>query len=251
MYIFNAHVLFRMLVSCVLFLRKKSLKKVRANSSSKDIHKCPGKFVVTEPIFIISVILSFFLFLSSVHAYNKDNTNEQLKVKAAFILNLARFVEWPNVSKDNEKQNVTICFYQYNFLKESIDTILNKKINNKPVKIKIVKELSLKESCEVVLIPASALSMFVKYNNFENLHERITITDLSSDDSEHSLDQALENEYLLENKIIFRLKRRKSRLHFEINKIASERLGINIGSELLKLGVLVKDQDSDAEREYP
>ena len=111
-------------------------------------------------------------------------------------------------------------------------------------------EMSLQERCEMVLIPASALSMFVKYNNFEDLHEKITITDLGSDDREHPLDQALENEYLLENKIIFRLKRKKSRLHFEINKIASERPGIHMGSELLKLGVLVKVQDSDAEREY-
>lgn len=110
--------------------------------------------------------------------------------------------------------------------------------------------MSLQERCEMVLIPASALSMFVKYNNFEDLHEKITITDLSSDDREHPLDQALENEYLLENKIIFRLKRKKSRLHFEINKISYERPGIHIGSELLKLGVLVKVQDSDAEREY-
>ncbi len=218
---------------------------------SKDNYKCPGKYSVTDYVFIIPAMLSCFLVISSAHAYHKDSTDEQLRVKAAFILNLARFVEWPNVSKDKEKQNVIICFYQYNFLKESIDTILNKKINNKPIKIKTINELSLKERCDVVLIPASALFMFVKYNNFENLHEKITITDLSSDDRDHSLEQALENEYLLENKIIFRLKRKKSRLHFEINKIASERLGIHIGSELLKLGVLVKDQDSDAEREYP
>ena len=238
-------------MSSVLFLRKKSFKKVRSNTGSKYYDKCTAKFSVTDSVFIIPAMLSFFLVVSSVHAYHKNNTNEQLKVKAAFILNLARFVEWPKVTKDKERQNVIICFYQYNFLKESIDTILNKKINNKVIKIKIITELSLKERCEVVLIPASALFMFVKYNNFENLHEKITITDLSSDDREHPLDQALESEYLLENKIIFRLKRNKSRLHFEINKIASERLGIHIGSELLKLGVLVKDQDSDAEREYP
>jgi hypothetical protein len=170
--------------------------------------------------------------------YNEQMKNEQLKVKAAFILNLARFVEWPKEPEGTEKKDVVICFYQYNFLQTFIDTILNKKINNKPISIKIITELKIQGRCEVVLIPAPVLSQFLSNNDFDNLHERITITDLSNVD-----------ESSLENKIIFRLKREKSRLRFEVNKIASERLGINIGSELLKLGILVEDQDSDMQKE--
>ena len=111
MFILNANLLFRTLVSSVLFLRKKSFKKVSSNTISKDNYKFPGKFFINDYV----LILSFFLVISSAHAYHKDSTDEQLRVKAAFILNLARFVEWPNVSKDKEKQNVIICFYQYNF----------------------------------------------------------------------------------------------------------------------------------------
>ncbi len=92
----------------------------------------------------------------------------------------------------------------------------------------------------MVLIPESTISLFVKYNNYKNLHKKITITDLSSDNIEN---RDRKSQYSLENKIIFRLKRKKSRLRFEVNKIASKRLGIDIGSELLKLGILVKDED--------
>ena len=178
------------------------------------------------------------------HAYDHQSVqshhSEQLKVKAAFVLNLARFVEWPEESKGNEEKDIVICFYQYNLLQESVDTIRHKKINNKPITIKIVKDLNIHERCNVVLIPESTLSLFVKYNDYKNLQKKITITDLSSDNIEN---RDRKSQYSLENKIIFRLKRKKSRLRFEVNKIASKRLGIDIGSELLKLGILVKDED--------
>lgn len=180
--------------------------------------------------------------MASAYAYQKSNVNDLQKVKAAFILNLARFVEWPQEVEGKENNDIILCFYQYNFLNNSVDTIRNKKINNKPIRIKIVRELNVNERCEVVLIPASAIAMFVKYNDFDDLHNIITITDLSNEDSQSQVKVSGQNDSrLLENKIIFRLKREQSRLRFEVNKTASERLGINVGSELLKLGILVKD----------
>lgn len=187
--------------------------------------------------------------MSDVYAFQKNRVNEQLKVKAAFVLNLARFIEWPEETTGEEKEDVVLCFYQYNFLKESINSILDKKINNKPIKIKVIKELKLKGRCDVVLIPESAISLFVNYNDFDDLQKKITITDLSHGDVEYKSNQS--HEYFLENKIIFRLTREKSRLRFEVNKTASERLGVIIGSELLKLGILVKDQESHSKRVYP
>jgi len=204
-------------------------------------------------IIIIIIFISSLLLLSNSDAY--QDSNEQLKVKAAFVLNLARFIEWPDKFEEKEKpegkekEETIICFYQYNFLKKAIDTIRYKKINNKPIKIKRIRALTIKDRCEIVLIPASTLSVFVKYNNFDDLQQKITITDLSNDEIRHKSDQ--NTEASLENKIIFRLIRKDSRLRFEVNKIASERLGINIGSELLKLGILISDQDSDEKKENP
>ena len=216
-------------------------------NTSLWIQKRINLFAGHAVLIVLSFVVTSLCMLNS-YAYHKPSHeheriahyNEQLKVKAAFILNLARFVEWPRKPDGKEKKDVVICFYQYNFLKKSVDTILNKKINNKPVTIKIIKELKIQERCEVVLIPVPVLAQFLSNNDFDNLHERITITDLSNGD-----------EVSLENKIIFRLKREKSRLRFEVNKIASERLGIIIGSELLKLGILVEDQGGDMKRKFP
>lgn len=212
----------------------------------------PQFYLGSKPFFILSLMFSSIL-ISNSYAYQTNNkhasADEQLKVKAAFVLNLARFVEWPNEQKENARKEVVVCFYQYNFLKDSVATIMDKKIDNKPIRIKTIIDLTVDEQCKVILIPASAVSLFTNYNDTKNLYNRITIADLSSDDIDE--DWSKDNNNSLENKIIFRLKREKLRLRFEVNKIASERLGIKIGSELLKLGILVEDQESHIQRERP
>ncbi len=223
------------------------------NILNRNVLNCfnfTSKSQLTACLFVslFFVSLSFFL-ISDAYAFQKNRVNEQLKVKAAFVLNLARFIEWPEETTGEEKEDVVLCFYQYNFLKESINSILDKKINNKPIKIKVIKELKLKGRCDVVLIPESTISLFVNYNDFDDLQKKITITDLSHGDIGYNSKQS--HDHFLENKIIFRLTREKSRLRFEVNKTASERLGIVIGSELLKLGILVKDQDGHSKRIYP
>ncbi|MCW8928732.1 MAG: YfiR family protein [Gammaproteobacteria bacterium] len=206
------------------------------------IYQFPGKVVsIKSKITIYSLLFSSLLMFDTYASQNHFNTDEQLKVKAAFILNLARFVEWPESVNYNGHKDVVVCFYQYDFLKRATNTLLDKKINKKPIKIKIVNEFRVTEDCKVILIPVSALSLFVKHNDFKVLQNKITITDLSSDDINNRVDD--KSGFSLENKVIFRLKREKLRLRFEVNKIASERLGIKIGSELLKLGILVQDQE--------
>ena len=176
------------------------------------------------------------LFSASIANAQNDNESELLKVKAAFILNLARFVEWPEDSSSQEFQDVVLCFYQDNFLKQSVETIRNKKIHNKKIKIKTIKELKISERCEIVLISVDYLAVFLQFNDLKNLQNRITITDLSS---------RVFYDGSLDNKVIFRLKRDFSRLRFEVNQTAAKRLGIVIGSELLKLGIPVKDKEND------
>ncbi|MCP3850546.1 MAG: hypothetical protein GY694_09960 [Gammaproteobacteria bacterium] len=73
-----------------------------------------------------------------------------------------------------------------------------------------------------ILTPVSTLPLFLKYND-------------------ESLDEVQLSSFSLENKINFRLKQENLRLCFEVNNIASKRLGSTIDLELRKLGVLVKD----------
>jgi len=196
----------------------------------------------------------FFLLvlaMNTANSYDKRSSHRdnQQEVKSAFILNLARFVEWPKKSKSDKKKDVVICFYQYNFLGKSADSIESKKINGKPVKLKISYEFLVDDACKIVLIPASALPLFLKYNDDKNLNKKITITDLSDNDADEELEAAQLTSLSLENKIIFRLKQENLRLRFEVNKVASKRFGIAIGSELLKLGILVEDKNMSLQRD--
>ncbi len=52
---------------------------------------------LSERLFSVACIIALcFILMPDVYAAQKSKINEQLKVKAAFVLNLARFVEWPD-----------------------------------------------------------------------------------------------------------------------------------------------------------
>lgn len=195
-----------------------------------------------RPFFKISYVIAVVVLCtmssnsSLAYAQKMDKEHELLRVKAAFVLNLARFVEWPETINNKKLKEVNFCFYQDNFLKESVDSIRNKTIRKKRIKIKVIKDRKISEQCEIVLIPAEYIPEFLQFNDFKDLQDRITITDISTKTFYKGS---------LHNKVIFRLKRDESRLRFEVNKVAAEKMGINIGSELLKLGILVTDNVND------
>ena len=170
----------------------------------------------------------------NAHVDHRSENKRQLKVKAAFILNLIRFSQWNSIDKTQKNAPVNLCLYQYNFLYNSLDSIIGKKIKHRKIHSKVIKTFRISEQCDIIIIPPMVLKDFLEFNNVENLQNSITITDLSN---KHPAVNSLEN------KVIFRLIRENSRLSFEVNKTAASKLNIGIGSELLKLGKIISEPD--------
>jgi hypothetical protein len=181
------------------------------------------------------MVLLLLFSMTFVQASQIQDDEEILKVKAAFILNLVRFVQWPWDNRQKSNKALTLCFYQNNFLHQAIETIRHKKVHKKAILLKTIKNSTITERCDVILVPPELLVTFVKNHQVDDLFKSITITDLS---------QEVDNLQSLENKVIFRLKRDDTRLRFEVNKTAANLLGVEIGSELLKLGIIVSDKKS-------
>ncbi len=186
---------------------------------------------------VLSMVLVFVLFDLSVVVYADTHSAEyelQLKVKAAFIRNLVRFSQWQKTSGFRNKQVIEICLYQKNFLYDGLETLTGKRLKFRKVQSRVIKSDRITELCDIILIPASTLQRFLKFNDTDNLKNRITITDLTDESVSFKT---------LENKVIFRLIRSNLNLRFEVNKTAAQRLNISIGSELLKLGNIISEPD--------
>lgn len=80
------------------------------------------------------------------------------RVKAAFILNIARYVEWPEDSPSNDK--FQLCFYQKNPLGTAVHNIRNKRIGNKGLKIQYIKSLSQQTKCNLLYLTHTQMVQF-------------------------------------------------------------------------------------------
>jgi hypothetical protein len=81
----------------------------------------------------------------------------EYQVKAAFLLNFARFVEWPPDAFDSANAPITFrVFRQDPFGGALADVTQGKSINNRALLVRHVQSLADLKSCQIVLVSGSA-----------------------------------------------------------------------------------------------
>ena len=77
----------------------------------------------------------------------------EYQVKAAFLLNFTKFIEWPPNVFHGEKTPITVCVFGYDPFGSALDeVILGKTINNREVLARRINELPDLNSCQLVFI---------------------------------------------------------------------------------------------------
>src|SRR5919197_16397 len=80
----------------------------------------------------------------------------EAKVKAAFVLNFARYVEWPESSFANSNTPVVIGVLGQEALQRNLEeTVQGKTVERRPVQVKRARNVSELLDCHVIFIPAS------------------------------------------------------------------------------------------------
>ena len=106
-------------------------------------------------------IYAFLIFvtLSFVNDASADE-NREYQLKAAYLLNFARFVYWPEVSESNDTNEFSICVYGSNPFSDSLDLLANKKIQKKSIQLIYTQELSDKKTCDIVFVSRSEVATY-------------------------------------------------------------------------------------------
>jgi hypothetical protein len=77
----------------------------------------------------------------------------EYKVKAAFLLNFAKFVEWPSDAFQNDSAPIILCVFRHDpFGGVLDDAVRGKRINNREVLAQRVTELRELKSCHLVFV---------------------------------------------------------------------------------------------------
>lgn len=178
------------------------------------------------------VLLALASTLWSGHALaaNNANTDKSQQIKAAFILNIARFAQWQNISKTNPDAKFVLCLYRDNSLQDGIDTIIGKTVNDQLLEAVTIDTIIPPNSCDSVLIDKHSLGIFQQTSANQDLSNILTILDHTDEITNREPTRG----------IVVSLVRRGSGIGLEIDLATAQRHKLSFSSEILRLATLVE-----------
>jgi hypothetical protein len=143
-------------------------------------------------------------------------------VKAAFLYNFSKFVEWPPSAFATAADPIVICVLGENpFGPLLADAVRGKRVGGREVAVREPKSVPEAGGCQVIFI-ASGDPRFD-----ESLRELTSQPILTVSDADSAVERGA----------VIGLKMEERRVRFEINMIAARRAGLKLSSQLLKVAI--------------
>lgn len=144
----------------------------------------------------------------------------EYKVKAAFLLNFAKFINWPPGSDE-----MSLCILGEDPFDGDIDIIQGKPVKGRALAVKRIKTVQEARDCKILFISSAVkTSMMHTVAALKGIHV------LTVGDTEGFAQQGVIINFYLEDE----------KVRFEINIEAAKHAGIQISSNLLKLARIVE-----------
>lgn len=164
----------------------------------------------------LAIVSAFAPALSSQSsAARTGRTAPEYEVKAAFLLNFARFVEWPSLGETSPGAPFTICILGGDPFDQTIDQIVRgEKIDNRPL---VVQRVHRPENvCQVLFISSSETDV-------ARILKQAAPGVLTVGETPGFLRDGGMINFVVENR----------RVRFDINRAAAEHASLRISSRLL------------------
>lgn len=161
--------------------------------------------------------------LPCVNAYAAQPT--EYDVKAAFIHNIVKFVEWPTGSS----ANLQLCIMGQSPFTEAATLLAGKKIGQQVWEVRQVDSRESLSECRVLFIAASESGDLRRILDGIQASGILTVGDSNS---------------YAEQGVMVNFYPEQDKLRFEINVAAANRAGLRISSQLLKLARIVHETES-------
>jgi len=179
--------------------------------------------------FIFVLLVSLTLISANIAPANDIQAREYF-VKAAFLYNFARLVEWPDRAFANDHASIRLCLIGNNPFGGALATISKKKVNERTLQISNIVNINNISQCHILFISQSEKDNVKKIISKTQYHAVLTVSEL---------------EYFAQNKGHIRLFLNSEKtLSLEVNLNAINQSGLKISSHILTLATIV---DSDKE----
>jgi hypothetical protein len=152
---------------------------------------------------------------------------QEYQVKAAFLYNFAKFVEWPDEGEGRGGELIIAVFGRDPFGDVLEQTVEGKAIRSHPLVVRRPARLGELKSCHVLFISTSETSRLPQILQALGDARVLTVSEMAG-----FLEAGGMIHFLVE----------ENRVRFDINAAAARRAGIAISSKLLTLARAVREQ---------
>ncbi len=164
---------------------------------------------------MIGIVL--FVFLSSM-VMNAQNE----KVKALFIYNFIKNVEWP---QDNAQGDLIIGVLGSNVMKGELESLTStQRVGNQAIKVKVFSTPEEVANCHVLYVSPGKSGQIANLSSKLNNHSTLIISD-----GRNGIAQGAGINFTIND----------DKLKFEISKNRIEQHGMKVSSNLVKMGIEV------------
>lgn len=179
----------------------------------------PGRLSQFMALALVSVLVS----ASCLHAQQSNPT--EYEVKAAYLYNFGKFVEWP-AKVTAASDFFSICVLGEDPFGASFDaTIASESINGKKVVVNRITKLQDAVSCRILFISSSEESRLKEILATLDKTSVLTVSDISQ---------------FTRHGGMIRFVMEANRVRFEVNLTTAEHAGLTLSSQLLKVAISVR-----------
>lgn len=185
------------------------------------------------------LVLVFTMLFNSVYAETEQE--QEYKVKAAFLYNFLKFIDWPPTKISDEK-TINIGIIGTNPFGKAFEPVLDKKIDDKNIAIKLFnsteqskltsEQIDSIKKCHVLFVCGSEKKQFKEILYLVNENNILTVGDTIG-----FLDAGGIINFMIEDQ----------KVCFKINNYNAKQAKLNIRSQLLRLAKKVIEEKNEGE----
>ncbi|MGE5469560.1 MAG: YfiR family protein [Bacteroidota bacterium] len=152
-----------------------------------------------------------------------DETVAEYQLKAAFLYNFAKFVEWPAAAFDDSTSPFSLCILGTEPYLAAKEILSGKSVRGRAIEVRHIETLKKADNCHMLFVASADQGTGPHAFALAN-SKTLTVGE--------------EGDFIVRGGII-NLKRVDDKLRFEIARLVGQRLGFRFSAQLLKLATVV------------
>lgn len=154
----------------------------------------------------------------------------EYEIKAAFIYNFAKFVEWSDITGAEKNNILPLCILGDDPFGDTIDKLDGRRVQNLPIRVKRIGSVNDYAGCQI---------LFISRSETDNLKEVIDVLSLKK-----GILSISDIDGFAQSGGVIELVLEENKVKFTVNIKAAKESDLNLSSKILRLAKIVGNERS-------